>query len=627
MRRLLISVINLILVLNLVACKNQKIIYTKRQFIRDFDDYFSLNLIESKLIDNNYLDNKIKKEDILYASVNFITFPNLISVDEIIDKALEFSLLEENEEYNSNNIYILFKKIKDLKDYQKIKNHFEIEYQENIEEVDFDFIKNNKFEKDCIDNKIYKYLENGIYKYQKIKKDNNYCALVNPEFEDIISDINLSGEMDINFLDSEISEKQEFEELSYNDNLLEKINNNLGKITKLGNFEIAYNITKNKIGLSLMNNSKNGIFYSNLDIYDVKPSYKFNFKEKYSYFKLAFKTSENIGFKKEYTKNFFKDFKNDNIDEFLNKVLNQFNSKKEIIEKSIPLLDIKTPILGTLFFTFDFNISLDIYVGGKVEINFNTKHLLGYETINGNLRLINDFDKNLDYIINASGELSLGLATGISGLNFKLADFKVNFGIKAKMDNKIYLIKNDDYKIVDSELPSDYLNVAISDKRQLKLCTEFSLYWVFKIKLNSEKTLMSKFGFDKSFDLLNDDFQILKNKIYLQNFQIVDNCYIDFKKENNEKITIPNKERITLFSYYKALEVNQKYTIKFRSLPNGYKQDDFIYTIENDEIASINQSGEVIGKKPGSTIIIIKSKDEKHQISISLLVKNNVNNN
>lgn len=624
MRRHLIKIIVLALIFTLFSCKKEK--YSKQDYIEDYNNYFKIDALSIGLIDSYDLDKEFNQELLISSLIDYITFPQKNSINSIYQKAYELELIDKSKDYGKDDIFILFEKTKQLKDYHKIKEKNNIIFKNNVKSVDKEYILDKKYQEDCLEETILKYYDNSNYQFKKIKNNNGYCVLVDASFDEVIEDIDISGESKIDFTNSEIKEILEFKKVNTKKDGIEEISSKSGKIASIGNFDINYSISSNKISFNILNTHQNGNFYSSIDIYDINTGYKFDLKNKYSYFKLGFKTSETIGFKKEYTQKFFKDFKNEKVDEFLNQMLRKFDLKKEVIEKSIPLLEIKTPISGAPIFTTDLNLSLDIYVGGRIEISFNTKHLLGYEYMNGSLRLINEFDKDFDYLFKASTELTLGIAAGISGIGFKLADIKLNFGIKAQIDNKIYVKKEEDVVAVDSELPSDYLNEVSNNHKDLKLCMEFSAHWVLRLKFNSEGTLLKKFGLTKNIDVFKDDMQVLKNKIYLENFQLVDSC--GFEKENKkEELKDINKERITLFTYHKAINILENYQIKFRTIPSGYSLSDFKYSSSDESVATVSSDGNILAKKSGSSVIVIKTKDDKHQISISIIVKSNVSSN
>lgn len=60
--------------------------------------------------------------------------------------------------------------------------------------------------------------------------------------------------------------------------------------------------------------------------------------------------------------------------------------------------------------------------------------------------------------------------------------------------------------------------------------------------------------------------------------------------------------------------------IQVSGLPEGYTVEDLVYTSQNTDIAEVSSVGEVIGKRPGGTDILIQTKDKKHLVHCHILV-------
>lgn len=623
MRQILTRIIVVLVIVSLFACQSSR--YTKKDYIKEYDNYFQVNSLDVGLVSDEKLDQNLDQDTLLSSLIKLINYPEQINEKEVYELALQYKLIAENKTYGISDIPDLFLKTKQIKDYREIQNINKNKLKQNIETIKKDQLEERIKNKDCETRKFFLVEENGEYKYIKIEKENEYCAIRDAKFDEIFEDIDMQGEFEIDFSKSEISEMQPFVNKSMNKNGLEEIAfETNGKIASVAGFDISYQVSGNQVKVNVLNNQKNGSFYSELSIYGIKPSYKFRQQEDYAYFKLAFKTISKIGFKKEYDKHFFQEFKSDVVDDYLTKVLHSFRLDENVIEKSIPLLDIKAPIAAVPGFHVDLTLSLDILASGRMELSFHTNNQIGYEYMNGNFRIINDFDKKLDSILNATTEATIGLGSGVSALGVRLADVKANFGVRATVDNKFYKIKEDSVESIDVDLPADYLSSAANYHEALKHCMILSANWVFKLKFNSSKTMLAKFKLSKEVNIFKDDFSIFKDKIYLENFHIVDKCQYDTKSVA-QKVENVKDDRLELERYQKALFPNESIAIAFKQFPNKYTIKDLLFISENSNVAEVSQTGVIQAISSGSTNILIKTKDGKHTASFTILVKNNEN--
>ena len=78
-------------------------------------------------------------------------------------------------------------------------------------------------------------------------------------------------------------------------------------------------------------------------------------------------------------------------------------------------------------------------------------------------------------------------------------------------------------------------------------------------------------------------------------------------------------DRIVLDSYAEVLRKGESYRVIIRALPEGCSEDDLTYESSDSTIAYV-QSGEITAKNSGSTQIIVKTKDGKHQAYVNILV-------
>ena len=136
--------------------------------------------------------------------------------------------------------------------------------------------------------------------------------------------------------------------------------------------------------------------------------------------------------------------------------------------------------------------------------------------------------------------------------------------------------------------------------------------------INTSKTKMNKLGFSKTFTILDDDNQVFGNLHHIENGHFVDSC--TRKKRNKIKTMDKVKsDKIVLDSYAEVLKINETYQIIIKDLPEGYTDNDLMYSSKNNEIASV-YGMTITGHKPGAVQIEVKTKDNKYLSVVNILV-------
>ncbi len=83
--------------------------------------------------------------------------------------------------------------------------------------------------------------------------------------------------------------------------------------------------------------------------------------------------------------------------------------------------------------------------------------------------------------------------------------------------------------------------------------------------------------------------------------------------------TVVASGSISLDTTYVSIGVGEKFTVNVTSYPTGYSASDFTWTVDNSKVASIS-NGTITGVSAGSTILTIKSKDNKFSQSCAVSV-------
>lgn len=619
-----------------VGCNNKKEFLRKDFIIKveealKINDSLKFNIIEK----DEDLDKTLKKDFVLYYLINFISFPDKIIKEDNFKKHIEIArkinLILDEKSLDANiyeqDLKKYFLKALEIKNNKKFKNEFKIKTKKEIKEIENPKIVNDKLFGNYDEYEYVSYKIGNEIKIKKIEKKEDFYLLKDVELHDIIEEIDLEGDFNLDFENAEIIPLNSIEKKSYDikkDNLEEISFNKFQNSFKIQDYEVGYRISKDSLSVNVMNNTKNGIFFSEFNIFSINPQIKIkkDSKNSYTYLKLGFNTNENFGFKRSNYKRIYGDFSNIKAKDIFSKIKNSFKKENDVIEKEISLFDLKVPFPNIPILNVYMRFGINVYASGKTELNFNTKHLVGFENHNDGIRIINEFEKDVNVLANASSSAIFNISLGVNSFGKRLADLRVDSGIRGEIKNTLFLYDDlNKSKEFENQLPADYLVEILNGNPNTKICSTLSLYWVLKLIFNSSGTLLNDFGITKTIDIFKDDHQVLKNKMYLENLQIVDKC--DFRKNSiikKEKIKT-DINKILLKTYHKALKIDEEYDIEIINIPTDYTLDNLKFEVEKSDVVSVSKKGKVKAIKSGVCVIKIYTSDNKYSQSINILVK------
>ena len=129
---------------------------------------------------------------------------------------------------------------------------------------------------------------------------------------------------------------------------------------------------------------------------------------------------------------------------------------------------------------------------------------------------------------------------------------------------------------------------------------------------------MGKYGFSKTFNILDEDNQIFGNLSHIEDGHFVKKC-----TRNDRPVLVGMNEvkstRIVLDSYAEVLRRNETFKIEILALPEGYQNTDLVYESADASVATVS-SGIIRPVSPGSTRIIVHTSDNKYSAYINILV-------
>lgn len=633
LNRILIGLMVMLLSLTMASCKADKPYFTSdylNNLVRESGLGIGDNIDQSisELMAYKVIENDEYPDYLTYAYLS-LTLNNLIENDEtgvkalkkkgIIDSVKDDEALVKKEDALKaikNAVFIINNK--------EIERKEEITYKEDIKTIDFYksdgeyLITDNQLN---IGDLVYLEDDNCFKVISKIV-DGKYLTREATFFE-IYESIEISDDSELDLSKAIDLTSYEDDELYVNKNRTLLASLNTKRFTKKG-FNVSYKITRNSINARISKNVDGLNFFYDLSVSNIKPSYNWKFKDENvenAYFKLDYKTIEEIGVSIGRYKNCYLDLKDLDASSFMNAAKSIVKDKSDEVEASIKICEIKVPLEGIPTMYFNFELLAKFYVSGKVELLIANKSSKGFEKRNGVIRFINDNDRDVDLKIGGSSSASVGLNFNLEAANTYLMDVETDFGIKGKVATTLHLYDEDNnQKILESDLAYSTYDDLSNLNENVKVCGDLSLYWMARLRFNTPRTLLSKFGMSKDIELLNEKDQLFGNKSHIENFVFVAKCTRNDRLKTSGNNSEPiNVDKILLNKYSKVIKVNETYEIEIRKLPENYNLSDLEFSCKSEGIVSVNK-GIVYGIKNGACEVVIATKDHKYSSSINILV-------
>lgn len=603
-KKLVLCFVGIMIIVTCASCKAGTPYYIK-EYLKDLADKTGIGVSENYLDDlNNW--NVIEEDDLLlldkrmnYAFLNK-TISKLIDSDNLHVEQKDTKYINRED-----SLSIIDKAVKQLNN-RLYPIHYEYIYKEEVND----------------DNEIGSIVLIDD-KYQRLvsKKEDDY-KYEDVEFEDVFSYLDLSGTFEIDFNEAEIIPYgEEIGQTAYVNNKYKLLVNKTNVFNVQG-FRISYSVNTSGLNVHVSKEVNNLNTFLDLCINNVKPTFKWTYKEndlKNCFFDVKFNSTVELGVSDGKYGNYYLDLKN--VDSSNIKSIFESSIKKasKEVDASIPICKIKVPIPEIPTATLNLDLLIKLYASGKAQLVLYNKHELGFETKDGNIRYIHDLDKKCDSNIQASAKAGLGANVSLHTAGFDLADVEVDGGLKAKVGTTIHLYDDDgNQNSYSSDSPYSIASSLSTQSDDLKVCGDLSFHWFMDLLINTSKTKMNKLGFSKTFTILDDDNQVFGNMHHIENGHFVDSC--TRKKRNKIKTMDKVKsDKIVLDSYAEVLKINETYQIIIKDLPEGYTDNDLLYSSKNSEIASV-YGMTITGHKPGAVQIEVKTKDNKYLSVVNILV-------
>lgn len=394
---------------------------------------------------------------------------------------------------------------------------------------------------------------------------------------------------------------------------------------KIQDFTVRINYTASSFSVyAFKKTALDANFFVQLDIKNLKPAFKFKGsinKIEQAYFKVAMDTVVASGLKKgNYQRLSLDPNKIDPVD-LLKSINTAWTSSRAQIDTVIPLGEIRLPIEGIPSLIVLLQVQLRLYANGRIELLYTMNSEVGMEIRNNRMRFLQEHQKDLDFIIQATCGIASKVLVGIEFLQQRLLDASFSAGISGVVKSTLHFPENNQAQQIE-DIPYDILDELIP-KQGFTVCADLSAFWDVQLLLNSSKSLAGRLGLSKTLTLLNQsNGAIFDGAVqHIENMQFVARC----TRKNRSNTPLPtiqaNTDRILLASYAYAIKQQESTYLKIRGLPEGITLSELIFVSNDPSIATVDAQGLVSGVAIGSTTITIKTVDQAYEVQCSILVK------
>lgn len=394
-------------------------------------------------------------------------------------------------------------------------------------------------------------------------------------------------------------------------------------------FQVSYSISGSTINVNLTKKLNDKVsIRGSFKLYNIKPVIIWKtdgLQIEHAKFELRASSLQSLSIRIGKYKSLFADLNGVTKDNILDKLLHNYKTKSVLGETMIPIATIHLPIPQIPTATIKLQVQLRLSADGRIELKLDHDHDLGFEYKNGLFRTISDHDHDVDAVLKGNAYALAGVKAGLTLLSMDVMDVGLDGGVKATASVTAHLYDdNNNHKTQTISASGDIADELSSEVDDVLTCTDLAAHWVLNVSVNSRDSLLSRFGLNHRWQILNASNAPLFPglTVHLENGQIVDKCTRGSRTiHKTEPNKIKDYEKITLNKYSYVLDQGSTHQLELIGIPNDITIDDLIYTSDNPSVASVSSDGLIKGIKEGAAVITISDREQKYKTSINIIVR------
>ncbi len=467
--------------------------------------------------------------------------------------------------------------------------------------------------------------------YKVVSREDNQAKLEPCDLSEAAESVDIQGSIKINFNECEIYDG--------NGNLIQARpsgnhqNDHIHLMADLKNtyeydingFDVKVKTSDGSFSLEAATKMDSGSLYASLALTDFKADYSFRsfFHDiKSTYYKMSFNTSESLGAKTDIKEELYGDFSRIDKNDFLSSLKSFMQKKDDAVQTELKLADIRVPLGELPFCDLLVEVNLQIKTNGKAEIVLAQKFNLGYEFVDGNLRVIKDNENSQDITLKADTSLCAIVKSALRTFGFSLMDASVKAGVQASLKAKVHMFDDSgQMHSYETDAAADLADRMASEVDDVVVCADAKGNWILDLSFFSEDCAAGKVLGETECSILNDkNAPLFKGSSqHFENWHAVDQCTRKSRPKSEERDVMETKGKISLEQYSLAVHAGQSRSLAVTGLPQGYSMSDLRAVSSDPSVAEVN--GLVVtGISAGSAVITITTQDGSFSTAINILV-------
>ncbi len=461
--------------------------------------------------------------------------------------------------------------------------------------------------------------------YRKIEDVSEEGAVLgDASFEEIFEEAAVSGSFEADFSSAVIIPAYEESTPSHYVNNRYHLLAAAAKKTsfKVNGIDVEISASGSGLSVELTKETKRGTLYGQYTLTGVRPKYQYEKKDGTfnAFFTVDFETSEKAGLRNEKEAEFQFDPSAADRSSLLSLIRSVLPSKGDSPSLSVPVCTIRVPIPEIPAVQLVMELTLSLSAEGKAELVLANTHKSGFEIKDGHFRLIRDTSRDFDGFLHGGASAISELTFGIEAVKTRLMDVGIKAGIEASAEVTLHLYDSEgNLESSEVDAPYDLLTSLIRHTPDAKCCADLSANYLLSLSFNSSSSMLSKLGFHKSFDILDENDPVFGKLSHIEDGHFVPSCTRTSKKKTEKEKETFSSEKLLLEESAVILKKGETCDIEVKQIPEAYSREDLVYESEDSFVAK-SEGSRVTGMHKGNTRILVRTKDRAYSVYLKVLV-------
>lgn len=280
--------------------------------------------------------------------------------------------------------------------------------------------------------------------------------------------------------------------------------------------------------------------------------------------------------------------------------------------KSIKICSI--PLVGNgIYLGLDVRLKFSIDGTISVETNFNTQ--MGIECKNGKTRLIKDINFNgFDVSVKANAKALIYAGFNVTAAGKNILGIGSDIGVGCSYEQTMNLVSDKNVLLEtcsagsSAEQADAFIQNSQGSGYRVDLCSDLTTYGIWEVGFDDSSLLAEKFiKFEKIKAWDKDNKKIKELSGHFEDGKKVDKC--TRKYDDSEVQEILTGDTIVIDKSSLNMKSGQSETINITTIPKNYSVDDVVMESSDNNVVTVDESGNVNAVGEGIANIVVKIPD------------------